>query len=303
MESIEHFKIENDLVKIELNPKLYNLDVIYSGAYSLMEKAYIYFDGDIESKIIVTLTYKNKKDNTDYVASFSKKPDSLEQWRAYGNICIGFDAQRLRKTGFSLYECVYSKSEIKEWILKVLKAGEWMLDEQDRKRHFIAEDGIPTTYADDARPGAAFALIFRASRRLKHPCYENEEEVRLLAVSHPQWNFPNSPSLYDNDPPIHFRPHQGFEVPVPYVKYFASTDQDEECDSSEKYEGKTELQVKEEKREKEKNQKRALLPIKEIWVGPTPHKEETRLACEILLQEKGYKDVPINVSEIPYRGF
>ena len=33
------------------------------------------------------------------------------------------------------------------------------------------------------------------------------------------------------------------------------------------------------------------------------HKEEIRISCEILLKEKGYKDVKIKVSEIPYRGF
>ena len=58
-----------------------------------------------------------------------------------------------------------------------------------------------------------------------------------------------------------------------------------------------------EKREREDKQKRALLPIQEIWIGPTPRKEETRLACEILLREKGYKKVSINISEIPYRRF
>src|ERR1019366_2322110 len=26
-----------------------------------------------------------------YMASFSEEPDLLEQWRAYGNFCIGFD--------------------------------------------------------------------------------------------------------------------------------------------------------------------------------------------------------------------
>ncbi|MCF7955138.1 MAG: DUF2971 domain-containing protein [Phycisphaerae bacterium] len=246
---------------------------------------------------------KNKNDNTNFVASFSKNPDSLEQWRAYGDICIGFDARRLRKPGFSLYECVYCKNEIKELILKVLKTAGWMLDDPDRTRQYIAENGIRTTSYDDARDGAAFYLMFEISRRLKHPCYVNEEEVRLMVSSNQHWNFPNSPSMYDNDPPIHFRQHQGFEVPVPYVKYFTTTEPEDECDSSEKYKGKTEHQIKEEKREKEKNQKRALLPIKEIWVGPTSHKEKTRLACEILLQEKGYKDVPVNISELPYRGF
>lgn len=246
----------------------------------------------------------NDKDrNNYYIASFSKEPNSLEQWRAYGNICIGVDVKQLKKNGFYLYKCVYDESEIKEWMLDKAKAEGWTLNEPDRKRHYIANGGAPTTIDEDARPGAAMTLVFGTSVKLKHPCYVNEKEVRLLAVSHPHWKYPNFPSMYDNQPPIHFRPHPVIEVPVPYVKYFTPAQPEEESSSREKDNGKTELQVKEEKREKEKNQKRALLPIKEIWVGPTPHQKETKKASEILLQEKGYKDVPVEISELPYRGF
>lgn len=241
--------------------------------------------------------------NNYYIASFSKEHDSLEQWRAYGNVCIGFETQRLKKSGFSLHECVYSKEEIRRWILEKAKAKEWMLDEPDRTISFIAEDGVPTTSYLDGRGSVAFSLIFEASIKLKHVCYRNEKEVRLLAVSNHDWDFFNSPSMYEDDPPIYFRPHPVFKVPVPYVKFFIPDEPEEECDSGEDYGGKAELQIKEEKREKEKKQKRALLPIQEIWIGPTPHKEETRVSCGILLHEKGYKDVQINVSEIPYRGF
>jgi len=246
---------------------------------------------------------KNQRNNY-YIASFSKKHDSLEQWRAYGNICIGFDAQRLKKNGFYLHQCVYSKEEIKKWILEKAKAKEWMLDEPDRTRKFIAEDGVPTTSYEDGRDVAAFSLIFNASIKLKHHCYRNEREVRLLAVSHHDWGmYTNSPSMYEKEPPIYFRTHPALKVPVPYVRFFIPYQLEKECDSSENYRSKTELQIKEEKREKEKKQKRALLPIQEIWIGPTPHKEETRVSCGILLHEKGYKDVKINVSTIPYRGF
>jgi hypothetical protein len=242
--------------------------------------------------------------NNYYITSFSKEHDSLEQWRAYGNVCIGFEAQRLEKRGFSLYECVYSKEEIKRWILEKAKAKEWMLDEADRTRSYIAEDGVPTTSYGDGRDSAAFSLIFEASIRLKHLCYNNEKEVRLQTVSNHDWGwYSNSPSMYEKDPPIYFRSHPVFKVPVPYVKFFIPDEPEGECDSGEDYRGKAELQIKEEKREKEKRQKRALLPIHEIWIGPTPHKEETRVSCDILLHEKGYKDVQINMSEIPYRGF
>jgi len=47
---------------------------------------------------------------------------------------------------------------------------------------------------------------------------------------------------------------------------------------------------------------RDLLPITEIVIGPMTRGEEAKLACEIMLKEKGYKDVPVQVSNIPYRG-
>lgn len=249
------------------------------------------------------LEYNNKDASSNYIASFSTKSDSLEQLRAYGNICIGFNAERLEKDGFYLHKCIYNKSEIKEWILDKARAKEWTLSDPDRTRQSIGKDNVTTTSYEDGRGAAALSLFFSAAIKLKHLCYKNEEEVRLLAYSSHDWKYPNSPSMYAGDRPIHFRLHPAIEIPVPYVKYFVSTQPEGEYDFNEEYKGKTELQVKEGKREKEKNQKRALLPIKEIWIGPTPHKEETRLACEILLKEKGYKDVPVKLLQIPYRGF
>lgn len=251
------------------------------------------------------LFFKGKNErNNYYIVSFSKEPDSLEQWRAYGDVCIGFRAERLKKSGFSLHECVYSKEEIRTWILERANRTEWVLEEQDRTRHYIGEDGVPTTCYEDGRDSAAFSLIFEASIKLKHSCYRNEKEVRLLSISNHNWLYPNSPFMYEKDPPIHFRAQPGFGVAVPYVKFFLTTEPGGgEYSLSENQSNKTELQMKQEKREKEKELKRDLLPIQEIWIGPTPHKEETKASCEILLHEKGYKDVKINVSEIPYRGF
>jgi hypothetical protein len=60
-----------------------------------------------------------------YMASFSKNKDLLEQWRAYGNFCIGFDAKQLgvRKRVF-LYSCLYTDNDIRKWILKEEKIDE-----------------------------------------------------------------------------------------------------------------------------------------------------------------------------------
>lgn len=57
---------------------------------------------------------REKRQTDYYMASFSKQKDSLEQWRAYGNFCIGFDARKLavRKRVF-LYGCLYTENDIR----------------------------------------------------------------------------------------------------------------------------------------------------------------------------------------------
>jgi len=47
---------------------------------------------------------------------------------------------------------------------------------------------------------------------------------------------------------------------------------------------------------------RELLPITEVWIGPMARQEEVTLASEIMLREKGYENVPVIASQIPYRG-
>lgn len=43
-----------------INPKIYPLDLIYSASYILMDKAYIFLDGDPEEEIIVELRRKDE---------------------------------------------------------------------------------------------------------------------------------------------------------------------------------------------------------------------------------------------------
>ncbi len=227
------------------------------------------------------------KDNNTYIVSFcsSRAKDSLEQWRAYGNFCIGFEVEELAKSDFNLYKCIYSRSEIKKWILEKEKVNEWKgncLDAQAKRM-------------------AAFSLFYAASKKYKNKSYQAEEEIRLIAISNPKWNFPNSPGMYEKDPPIHFRYHPAYRIPVPYVKFFVANEGEEDTQGKERRE--TAAQMKERKLEEEKNQKRDLLPIKEIIIGPMLHQEEAKVACEILLCEKGHENVKVNASDIPYRGF
>lgn len=60
---IDNLEIHSDHVVVSVNPKIYDLDVVYSAAYVLMDKAYIVIDGDPEEEIIVEIRAKDKSDN------------------------------------------------------------------------------------------------------------------------------------------------------------------------------------------------------------------------------------------------
>jgi His-Xaa-Ser system protein HxsD len=49
-------------VRINVNPKLYPLDVIYSAAYVFLDKAYLLLEGDPNSKVTVELRAKGMED-------------------------------------------------------------------------------------------------------------------------------------------------------------------------------------------------------------------------------------------------
>jgi hypothetical protein len=104
--------------------------------------------------------------------------------------------------------------------------------------------------------------------------------------------------MHEDDLPIHFRPHRLYGFPVPYLKFFI------ELESNNRPQGtkETETQWKERKLKEEADKLRELLPITEVIVGPMAHQKEARTACEILLSERGYKQVTVTVSDIPYRG-
>ena len=232
------------------------------------------------------LPRKDEGDNT-YIVSFSKDGNSLEQWRAYGNYCIGFEVKNLIKSHFNLYECVYEDKAIKEWILEKSEVEEW--------------EGRDLN--DQAKRGAAAALFYHASKKTKNEHYKNEKEIRLIVKSHHTWGaYPNSPGMFKGDPPIYFRDHPIYKIPVSYVKFFIA-DKGAIKSKQEKGKRETATQMKERKLKEEKNQKRRLLPIKEIIIGPMLHQKEAKVACEILLCEKGYGKVKIITSDIPYRGF
>lgn len=233
---------------------------------------------------MVDRTRTNEMTEPDYyMASFSRKRDSLEQWRAYGNFCIGFEAGKLAiiRRRIFLYECLYTEDELRKWILEKEKIPEWT--------------SLPD---EDQRNNAAYNLVHVAPMKYKNKHFSTEEEIRLVAISHHNWGvYTGSPVMYEDDLPIHFRPHPLYGFPLPYLKFFI------ERESNNRPQGtkETETQMKERKLKEEAAKQRELLPITEVIVGPMAYQREAITACEILLFERGYKLVPVK-SDIPYRG-
>ncbi|MDO9528354.1 MAG: DUF2971 domain-containing protein [Syntrophales bacterium] len=228
------------------------------------------------------MQHRRSFDTNYYMASFSRANDLLEQWRAYGSYCIGFDSKKLRmRKGVSLYRCLYTAKDISKWILiREGKEGWWNTLEKNEKELL------------------AFSLIYIASMKYKNTHFKNEKEIRLIAISNHNWVYDNSPTMYENDLPIHVRRHPVYGFPVPYVKFFIEQD-------STGYVRKVkenEMEMKARKLKEEGIEGRKLLPIKEVIVGPVAYQKEAKAACEILLAEKGYKNVKVSVSSIPYRG-
>ena len=246
--------------------------------------------------------------NTDrymnyYIASFSRKKNMLEQWRAYGNFCIGFDTKKLDITRkVSLYSCLYTKNDIKKWLLNKEKIDQWKLVTEEKEKK-----------------AAAYYLLHVASMKYKNEHFKSEKEIRLVTTSSHNWTYKNSPDMYANDFPIHFRSHPVYGFPVPYVKFFIEQNKmtvrnritlreakrklkgiDKEVKLIKAKEKEMEMKIR--KLKEEDTKERKLLPITEIIIGPMANQKEARTACEILLAERGYKTVKVSVSNIPYRG-
>ena len=127
---------------------------------ALQKEPNLFIDSDFTNQYVwnqwnTFIKSPDTNDNT-YIASFSRGEESLEQWRAYGNFRIGFDAKKLNRSPFNLYQCVYLKEKIKNWILSKSKVKEWNADFLD----------------DNFKNLAAFELIYIASRKYKNKYFQ-----------------------------------------------------------------------------------------------------------------------------------
>ncbi|MFH1641593.1 MAG: hypothetical protein ABIC04_01705 [Nanoarchaeota archaeon] len=61
-ETISNMELHKDHLLLSINPKIFPLDIVYSAAYTLLDKAYIVLDGDPEEEIIAEIRPKTKTD-------------------------------------------------------------------------------------------------------------------------------------------------------------------------------------------------------------------------------------------------
>lgn len=63
--ALGNIALRQDHAVFSLNPKLYPIDIIYSAAYIMLDKAFILFDGDPNEKIVVEIRRKNPDQNVE----------------------------------------------------------------------------------------------------------------------------------------------------------------------------------------------------------------------------------------------
>ncbi len=135
-------------------------------------------------------TYKKDNDfRAPFVASFCSKRDNLDLWRLYGDdgwgFSLGFRMQELQLPEVEVWDIyvlrvLYDENEQKAHIDKVLNKflGEF------RKLHEAGESDI---FKSKHKKVVSYSLYYSLSlilylsiTSLKHPCYENEQENRLV---------------------------------------------------------------------------------------------------------------------------
>ena len=291
---VYHYTSSNGLKGILENSELWLTNTAFVNdtkeCNALREVSIPFTDANITRSEVIdawNLYLKHSSTNDTYIASFSRGEESLAQWRSYGNFRIGFDAKKLNRDPFNLYQCVYSEKKIIKWISEKSNLKEWQAD----------------LLGGTLSRAAAYNLIDAASRKYKSYHFKNEYEVRLVVLSNHSWGaFINSPSMFEDDPPIYYRNYPGYNFPIPYVKFIV-TDKNEPPGAQGESSQESPIEMKRRKLKEEQNIPRKLLPITELLVGPMLHQKEAKLACEILLKDKGYMNVVVETSEIPYRGF
>lgn len=211
---------------------------------------------------------ENYSEQPYFVCSFSKKPDSLDQWRSYASngqgISITFDNTRKSLSHFfaipilSVSKVLYDDREKLKLILRTIR--------RYRKEHLVDLEYGNRIDLEDWGSEMAKCLAIEFIN-FKHPEYSSEQEIRM-AVSSSHLN--------------HFKgiKHRvGKDRIIPYI-----TSKDIYNESFEEHLGTDKL------------------PITEVRIGPTSNQDMTAKSIEEYLIYKGYDSIKVIKSDVPYRG-
>ena len=216
-----------------------------------------------------------------FVTSFSAKENSLEQWRAYGGrdggFSIGFYKNSLEALGpnceFNLRKCLYRDDEKAELVRSTLKTE---IEEGESNRQALQEMMIDL---------GTHALLIAPI--LKNRAFENEEEWRLVSA----------PITLD-DRKIEFCHRHA--MLIPYINVILGKPDRQGADPD----GKA---VQADGRAAPSDPNLHLLPVRDVWIAPTPNSNLAERSLKALLAgrlERPERDssAPIAIpSGIPYR--
>jgi hypothetical protein len=211
-----------------------------------------------------------------YVCSFCEEPGLLSQWRGYGangsGVSIRFDPHEFSYvTGpdcpygvMSVWRVYYSREKQEERLRQAIEFFSPEVESEGSAETAILKrwSAPRTTTYDERARKVMFAIQFFVPT-FKNPDFSDEREWRLIFSPYP-----------DCQKPVQFRISRNIVVP-----YYPLTDLETAGLANQR-----------------------LLPITEIEIGPSVHKTLNASSIRMLLDQRGYKNVVVKVSNTPYRG-
>ena len=81
--ALGNINIKEDCAVFSVNPKIFSLDVVYSAAYIMIDKAFIILDGDPEEEIFVEI--RKKTQEQDFIQLVREFNEELLNYAVYKN--------------------------------------------------------------------------------------------------------------------------------------------------------------------------------------------------------------------------
>jgi hypothetical protein len=196
-----------------------------------------------------------------FVTCFSKEKDDLSQWRAYGGGENGYAISFLAGAFFNRGSLVARVNYERDKHLEGAK-------EVAVKTLEFFKEGLDARSPEERDAWENEFLvewdiwINKLAPMVKDPAFHSENEYRIIH----QYTVSELSKLRFKQKHSLMSIHLPLVFPPPYIATQSS-----------------------------------LLPILEVMVGPSRHKEQSRVSVLNLLRQKGYHNVPVTLSEIPFQ--